>query len=78
MTRLPNLEIAKASIYLTWEVITFDISARFIIRSAAARLSSSVQLEAIIRTLYRVSRNQLETVTAVRVQDGEDDSRIND
>ena len=42
---------------LGWLYCTFDISALFMIFSAAARLSSSVQPDAIIRTGCQVSRN---------------------
>jgi hypothetical protein len=66
VTRLPNPECREYPCHRDEEVITFDISARFIIFSAAIRLSSSVQPEAIIRARCQVSRNLPETQFAVR------------
>ena len=56
---LPNPEQDRAMIHLgqlghRTVDSTFDISARLMIRSAAARLSSSVQSDAIIRNLSAI------------------------
>ena len=69
MTRVQKTEGGDPSNFLLgWLYCTFDISARFMIFSAAARLSSSVQPEAIIRTQNQVSRNLPETPTGLLTQ----------
>jgi hypothetical protein len=64
-TRIPNVE-ARERASRSRRKDTFDISALFIIFSAAARLSSSVQPDAIIRAVRQISRNPLETIPCCR------------